>query len=49
MTVDGRIILKLILVKQETGLEVVDWIHLTQYRDRWWWALVNTAMELLVT
>jgi hypothetical protein len=28
-------------------LEVVDWIHLTQDRDRWW-ALVNTVMNLRV-
>jgi hypothetical protein len=32
---------------REIGLENVDWIHLTQDRGQWW-ALVNTAMNLLV-
>jgi hypothetical protein len=32
---------------REIQLEVVDWINLTQDRD-WWWALVNTVMNLLV-
>jgi hypothetical protein len=27
--------------------EVVDWIHLAQYRDQWW-AVVNTVMNLQV-
>jgi hypothetical protein len=31
----------------EIGLEVVDRIHLVQYRD-WWRALVNTVMNLRV-
>jgi hypothetical protein len=29
------------------GSEAVDWIHMTQDRDRWR-ALVNTVMNLLV-
>jgi hypothetical protein len=32
---------------REVGLEVVDWIDLTQGRDRWR-AVVNTVMNLLV-
>jgi hypothetical protein len=31
----------------ETEWEVVDSIHLAQYRDRWW-AFVNTVMNLRV-
>jgi hypothetical protein len=27
------------------GLEGVDWIHLPQDRDWWWWAHVNTIMN----
>jgi hypothetical protein len=30
-----------------TGWESVDWIQLAQDRD-WWWAVVNTAMNLRV-
>jgi hypothetical protein len=32
---------------KETGLEGVDWIHLTEDRDQWL-ALVNTVMNLRV-
>jgi hypothetical protein len=32
---------------REIGFEDVDWIHLAQYRDRWW-ALVNAIMNLRV-
>jgi hypothetical protein len=32
---------------QEVGCGGVDWIELTQNRDRWW-ALVNSAMKLWV-
>jgi hypothetical protein len=32
---------------RERGLEVVDWIHMAQDRD-WWWAAVNTVMNLRV-
>jgi hypothetical protein len=32
---------------REIGWEVVDGIHLTQDRDKWW-ALVNTVMNLWV-
>jgi hypothetical protein len=31
----------------DSGFEGVGWIHLAQYRD-WWWAPVNTAMNLQV-
>jgi hypothetical protein len=31
---------------REMVLEVVDWIHLAQDRERWW-TLVNTVMNLL--
>jgi hypothetical protein len=33
---------------KEIGLEVVDWIHLAQDRDRRWLAFVNTIVNLLV-
>jgi hypothetical protein len=42
--VDGRIILKLIFKKWDGGM---DWIELTQHRDRRW-ALVNEEMNFLV-
>jgi hypothetical protein len=29
---------------RETGCEVVDWIHLAEYRDQWQ-ALMNTVMK----
>ena len=32
---------------QEVAYEGMDWIDLTQDRDRWW-ALVNAVMNLLV-
>ena len=32
---------------QEMGCEIMDWIDLAQYRDRWR-ALVNAVMNLLV-
>jgi hypothetical protein len=32
---------------REIGFEGVNWIHLTQYRDKWR-ELVNTVMNLLV-
>jgi hypothetical protein len=32
---------------EEMGIGDVDWINLTQDRDRWW-ALVNTVMNLRV-
>jgi hypothetical protein len=32
---------------QEVGWEVMDWIDLTQGRDRWW-ALVNAVINLRV-
>jgi len=32
---------------REVGYEYVDWIHLTQNRDRWR-AVMNTVMSLLV-
>jgi hypothetical protein len=32
----------------EIGFGVVDWIHLAQVRDRWWWVLVNTVINLQV-
>jgi hypothetical protein len=41
--VDGRIILKR-MFKWDEG---IDWIDLTQDRDRWW-ALVNAVMNLRV-
>jgi hypothetical protein len=41
---DGRIIFNWILWKLWIGL---DRIHLAQDRD-WWWAVVNTVMNLLV-
>jgi hypothetical protein len=43
--IDGRILLKWIL--GGIWLEGVDWIHLAQDRD-WWWALVNTVMNIWV-
>jgi hypothetical protein len=42
--VDGRIILKCMLKKQDGG---VDWIDLAHYRDRWR-AFVNTVVNLRV-
>jgi hypothetical protein len=42
--VDGRIILKLIFKKWDGG---IDWIELSQDRDRWR-ALVNAVMNLRV-
>jgi len=41
---DGRVILKWIFKKWDGGM---DWIDLSQDRDRWW-AVVNAAMNLLV-
>jgi hypothetical protein len=41
---DGRIILKWIFMKWDSGM---DWIDLSQGRDRWW-AVVNAAMKLVV-
>ena len=41
-SVDGRMILKFILVKWD---ESIDWIDLAQERDRWQ-ALVNAVMNL---
>jgi hypothetical protein len=32
---------------REIGWEVVEWIHLAQYRD-WWQILVNVVMNLRV-
>jgi hypothetical protein len=32
---------------REIGWEVMEWIQLAQYGD-WWWALVNTVMNLRV-
>jgi hypothetical protein len=32
---------------REIGWEGVDWMHVAQDRD-WWWALVNTVMNLQV-
>jgi hypothetical protein len=32
---------------REIGLEVVDWLHLAQDRERWW-AVVNAVMNLRV-
>jgi hypothetical protein len=32
---------------RETGCDCVVWIHLAQHRD-WWWALLNTVMNLWV-
>jgi hypothetical protein len=26
----------------------MDWIHLAQNRDQWWWTLVNVVMNLWV-
>jgi hypothetical protein len=43
--VDGKINIRMNL--RVTELEDANWISLTQDRDRWW-ALVNTAMNLLV-
>ena len=40
--VDGRIILKWIFEKWDEGM---DWIDLTQEKDRWW-AVVNAVMNL---
>jgi ribosome biogenesis protein Nip4 len=31
----------------EIGMDVVNWIHLAQFSDRWW-AVVNTVMNLQV-
>jgi hypothetical protein len=42
--VDGRIILRWI---SGSGIWGIDWIELTQVRDRWW-ALVNAVMNLQV-
>jgi hypothetical protein len=33
---------------REIDWEIVDWIHLDQDRDEWWWALLNTVMNLRV-
>jgi len=33
---------------QEVGFGGMDWIDLTQDRDRWW-ALVNSVMNLRIT
>jgi hypothetical protein len=33
---------------REIRFGVVDWIHLAQDRD-WWWAVVNTVMNLWVS
>jgi len=32
---------------REIGWKVADWIHLAQYRNRWW-AFVNRVMNLRV-
>ena len=45
LDVDGRIILKGILKKWD---RCVNWIDLTEDRDRWW-AVVNAVMSLRVT
>jgi hypothetical protein len=43
--IDGRIILKWIFKTWDGGM---DWIELTQDRDRWW-ALVKVVMNLQVS
>jgi hypothetical protein len=42
LRVDGKITLKRIFKKRD---EVVEWLDLAQYRDRWR-ALINTVMNL---
>ena len=44
--VDGRIMLRWIFRKWDVG--GMDWIELTQDRDRWW-AVLNAVMKLRVT
>jgi hypothetical protein len=42
LAVDGRIEMD----RKEMGWKGVDWFHLNQGRD-WWWALVNTVMNIM--
>jgi hypothetical protein len=33
---------------RDLGCEDVDWIHVTEAKD-WWWAVVNTVMNVRVS
>ena len=47
LDVDGRIILEWVFKKIWWGRGIVDWVDLTEDRDKWR-ALVNTLMSLRV-
>jgi hypothetical protein len=40
-------VIEILMDLRKIGWEGVNWIHLDQDRD-WWWALVNTVMNLWV-
>jgi len=33
---------------REVGWDILDWFYLAYYRDQWWWASVNTVMNLRI-